>query len=311
MQQFKPKVKALNPQLTRKIQNVLHVNSLTTVCEAAACPNRAECYERNSATFMILGDICTRNCKFCAVKTGKPLPPDWEEPRRVAEAINKLGLHHIVITSVDRDDLPDKGSGFWAVTIKTIKKFNPWVTIEALIPDFDAIPEFLDKVINAKPEIISHNLETVRRLTPLLRSRATYDRSLKVLEYIAKSGITAKSGIMVGLGETKEEVLETMDDLRKVGVSIITIGQYLQPTPKHYPVKEYVHPDVFKFYEEEAYKRGFEFVESGPLVRSSYHAERQIKKKRIDLRNLKPSESDTIPNTQPLEEIDLKKLARK
>ncbi len=293
-----------------KVNQTLTEYGLHTICTSGKCPNLGECWDAGTATIMILGDICTRNCKFCAVKTGKPLPPDLEEPRRVAEAIGKLGLHHVVLTSVDRDDLPDKGSGFWALTIKTIKQFNPWVTIEALIPDFDAVPEFLDKVIAAKPEIISHNLETVRRLTPKLRSRATYERSLKVLEYVAKSGITAKSGIMVGLGETRDEVLETMDDLLAVGVKILTIGQYLQPTPKHYPVAEYVRPEVFEYYREIGLEKGFEFVESGPLVRSSYHAERQIKKKRIDLRHLKPDKVEEIPNTEPLEKINLLERAK-
>ncbi len=289
------------------VDKTLKTYGLHTICVSGKCPNLGECWDAGTATIMILGDICTRACKFCAVKTGKPLPPDLQEPRKVAEAINKLGLHHVVLTSVDRDDLPDKGSGLWALTIKTIKQFNPWVTIEALIPDFDAIPEYLDKVIATKPEIISHNLETVRRLTPKLRSRATYDRSLQVLKYIADSGVTAKSGIMVGLGETKDEVLQTMDDLLSVGVKIITIGQYLQPTPKHYPVAEYVHPDVFEYYRQKGLEKGFEYVESGPLVRSSYHAERQVKKHRIDLRELKPNEFTDIPNTVPLENIDLKK----
>ncbi len=261
-----------------KVGKVLKTYNLHTICVSGKCPNLGECWDAGTATIMILGDICTRSCKFCAVRTGKPLPPDPSEPRKVAEAIKELGLKHVVLTSVDRDDLPDKGSGMWALTIKTIKSFTPWVTIEALIPDFDAIPEYLDKVIDARPEIISHNMETVRRLTPQLRSRATYDRSLQVLQYIAKSGITAKSGIMVGLGETQEEVLELMDDLLAVGVKILTIGQYLQPTPKNYPVKEYVHPDVFEYYRKVGLEKGFEFVESGPLVRSSYHAERQIRR---------------------------------
>ncbi len=289
-----------------RVDKVLKTYGLHTICVSGKCPNLGECWDAGTATIMILGDICTRACKFCAVKTGKPLPPDYEEPRRVAEAIHELGLHHVVLTSVDRDDLYDKGSGLWALTIKTIKQFNPWVTIEALIPDFDAVPEFLDKVIQAKPEIISHNLETVRRLTPILRSRATYDRSLQVLKYIAGSGITAKSGIMVGLGETTSEVLQTMDDLLAVGVKIITIGQYLQPTPKHYPVKEYIKPEIFEYYRRVGLEKGFEYVESGPLVRSSYHAERQVKKQRIDLRNLRPDQVDDLPNTQPLESFDLK-----
>ncbi len=292
-----------------KVDKILKTYGLNTICVSGRCPNLGECWDNGTATIMILGDICTRNCKFCNVKTGKPLPPDYQEPRRVAEAIGKLGLHHVVLTSVDRDDLPDKGSGFWALTIKTIKQFNPWITIEALIPDFDAIPEFLDKVIQAKPEIISHNLETVRRLTPKLRSRATYERSLKVLEYIAKSGITAKSGIMVGLGETIDEVLQTMDDLLNVGVKILTIGQYLQPSPKHYPVQEYIHPDTFEFYKKIGLEKGFQFVESGPLVRSSYHAEQQVKRNNLTLREM-ATNFDYLPNTTPLEQLNLKNLLK-
>ena len=269
------------------VDKILKRYELHTICVSGKCPNLGECWDAGTATIMILGEICTRACKFCAVKTGKPLPPDPAEPQKVANAIKELNLKHVVLTSVDRDDLPDKGATHWAAVVRAIHETTPEVTIETLIPDFDAIEELLQKVIDQKPDIISHNLETVERITPLVRSRATYSRSLQVLEYIAKSGTVAKSGIMVGLGETKDEVLKTMDDLLNAGVSILTIGQYLQPTPKHYPVHEYVHPDIFEFYREEGLKKGFEFVESAPLVRSSYHAEKQVRhKEKIKLSEL-------------------------
>jgi len=258
------------------VQETIRKHNLNTICTSGKCPNLGECWDRGTATLMILGDICTRACKFCAVKTGKPLPPDLNEPKNVAESVKLLKLKHCVLTSVDRDDLPDKGSEIWAETVKEIKKMNPGVTIETLIPDFDAVPELIQKVIDAKPEVISHNLETVRRLTPQIRSRAKYDTSLKVIKHISDSGITSKSGIMVGLGETFDEVVELMDDLRAVGCKIFTIGQYLQPTPKHTEVIEYVHPDVFKKWEEIALDKGFTHVESSPLVRSSYRAERHV-----------------------------------
>jgi lipoic acid synthetase len=226
---------------------------------------------------MILGDICTRACKFCAVKTGKPNAVDLNEPANVAESVKLLKLKHCVLTSVDRDELDDKGAGIWAETILKIKEVNPETTLETLIPDFDAIPELLDKVIKAAPEVISHNLETVRRLTPQIRSRAEYDRSLQVIKYLSDSGVKTKSGIMVGIGETFEEVLETMDDLLNAGCKIFTIGQYLQPTPKHLEVKEYIHPDIFKEWERIGLEKGFKYVESSPLVRSSYHAEKHVK----------------------------------
>jgi lipoic acid synthetase len=226
---------------------------------------------------MILGEICTRSCKFCATITGRPLPVDWNEPERLAETIEKMNLKHCVITSVDRDDLPDLGADFWAQTIRCIKERNPQVTLETLIPDFDANVELIQKVIDARPNIISHNLETVRRLTPLVRSRAKYDTSLKTIETISKSGtVRSKSGIIVGFGEFEEEVFQTMDDLLAVGCQIITIGQYLQPTRKHYPVAEYVTPQQFAKYREIGLQKGFRFVESGPLVRSSYHAEKHV-----------------------------------
>ncbi len=258
------------------VKEIVEQKKLHTICTSGHCPNMEECWGRGTATLMILGDICTRACSFCNVKTGRPLPADWEEPQRVAESVKSMKLKHAVLTSVDRDDLKDGGAEIWALTIRKIKETSPGTTIETLIPDFDGKEELIQKVIDAGPEVISHNLETIRRITPWTRSRAKYDRSLKVLEYIAKSGTVAKSGIMVGLGEKPEEVLELMDDLRNVGVTVLTIGQYLQPTKKHLPVKEYVHPDQFKAYEKAGLEKGFSFVESGPLVRSSYHAEKHV-----------------------------------
>ncbi|MFZ4464716.1 MAG: lipoyl synthase, partial [Bacteroidales bacterium] len=225
---------------------------------------------------MILGDICTRSCGFCNVKTGRPLPADLEEPARVAESVRLMHLKHVVLTSVDRDDLKDGGAAIWAETIRAIKQLDPAPTIETLIPDFDAKEELILQLVKAGPEVISHNLETVRRITPWVRSRAKYDKSLKVLEILSASGVRTKSGIMLGLGETPEEVLETMDDLLKACVQIMTIGQYLQPTRNHLPVVEYITPEQFAYYETEGLKRGFRHVESGPLVRSSYHAEKHL-----------------------------------
>ena len=258
------------------VKEVVKRNRLHTICTSGHCPNMHECWGRGTATLMILGDICTRSCSFCNVKTGRPLPADWEEPGRVAQSVKTLNLKHVVITSVDRDDLDDGGAAIWALTIRKIKEVNPNTTIETLIPDFDGKEALIQQVIDAGPEVISHNLETVRRITPWTRSRAKYDRSLKVLEYVAKSGVTAKSGIMAGLGETPEEVYEMMDDLLRVGVKVLTIGQYLQPTKKHLPVKEYVTPGQFKEYERIGLQKGFKYVESGPLVRSSYHAEKHV-----------------------------------
>ena len=251
-------------------------HKLHTICTSGKCPNAAECWSAGTATFMILGDICTRACKFCNVKTGKPEAVDFKEPLRIARSIKIMQLRHAVITSVDRDDLPDGGSGVWVETILKVKELNPGITMEVLIPDFQGTTSLVQQVIDAQPEVISHNVETVRRLTPQIRSRAKYDVSLDVLRYIAQAGVVAKSGLMLGLGEQPEEVLETMDDLAAVGVSVLTIGQYLQPSNQHLPVQEYVTPEQFKFYEEEGLKRGFKYVESGPLVRSSYHAEKHI-----------------------------------
>ncbi|MBN1337898.1 MAG: lipoyl synthase [Bacteroidales bacterium] len=258
------------------IREIVEINKLHTICTSGHCPNLAECWGRGTATLMILGDVCTRSCRFCNVKTGKPGPADEEEPGRVAETVQKMGVKHCVITSVDRDDLPDKGSGLWASTILRIKEMNPQVTIEALIPDFDGNPVWLQKVMDTAPEVISHNLETVERLTPLVRSRAGYRLSLEVIRYISGSGIRSKSGIMAGLGETEEEVYRTMDDLRRAGCEVFTIGQYLQPTKKHLEVSEYVPPERFEKYRLAGLDKGFRHVESAPLVRSSYHAEKHI-----------------------------------
>lgn len=251
-------------------------HKLHTICTSGKCPNAAECWSAGTATFMILGDICTRACKFCNVKTGKPEAVDFKEPLRIARSIKIMQLRHAVITSVDRDDLPDGGAGVWVETILKVKELNPGITMEVLIPDFQGTTSLVQQVIDAQPEVISHNVETVRRLTPQIRSRAKYDVSLDVLRYIAQAGVVAKSGLMLGLGEQPEEVLETMDDLAAVGLSVLTIGQYLQPSNQHLPVQEYVTPEQFKFYEKEGLKRGFKYVESGPLVRSSYHAEKHI-----------------------------------
>ena len=259
-----------------KVKDVVTKNRLHTICTSGNCPNIGECWAEGTATFMILGDICTRACKFCAVHTGRPLPPDPDEPYRLAESIRKMGVRHAVITSVDRDDLDDKGAGFWSETIRVLKKELLGLTMETLIPDMDGREDLISQIIEAAPEVISHNLETVRRLTPQIRSRAKYDTSLKVVRQISESHLVSKSGIMLGLGEMEEEVLETMDDLIDAGCKVMTIGQYLQPTMDHIPVKEYVTPEKFAEYERIALSKGFRHVESSPLVRSSYHAEKHI-----------------------------------
>ena len=258
-------------------KRIVDAHCLHTICSSGRCPNIGECWGRGTATFMIGGNICTRCCKFCNTNSGRPLPLDKEEPLHVAESIQLMKLNHAVITSVDRDDLPDYGAAHWVETIQKIKELNPQVTMEVLIPDFMGKPELVAQIIDAGPDVISHNMETVRRLTPAVRSVATYDRSLQVLKLVAESPIPAKTGIMVGLGETIAEVEETMDDLLAAGCSILTIGQYLQPTRKHYPVQEYVTPQQFAAYKETALAKGFKMVESGPLVRSSYYAERALR----------------------------------
>lgn len=258
-------------------KKIVDTHRLHTICSSGRCPNIGECWSRGTATFMIGGNICTRSCRFCNTASGRPLPLDADEPHHVAESVRLMGLWHAVITSVDRDDLPDLGAAHWAETIRQIKAVNPTVTMEVLIPDFMGRRELIQQVIDAAPNIISHNMETVRRITPAVRSVARYDRSLQVLEQVAQSGIRAKTGIMVGLGETPAEVLETMDDLLAVGCSILTIGQYLQPSRRHYPVQEYVTPEQFAEYRRIGMEKGFAQVESGPLVRSSYHAEKLMK----------------------------------
>lgn len=258
-------------------KRIVESHCLHTICSSGRCPNMGECWGKGTATFMIAGDICTRSCKFCNTQTGRPLPLDPDEPTHVAESIALMKLSHAVITSVDRDDLPDLGAAHWAQTIREIKQLNPETTTEVLIPDFQGRKELIDQVIKACPEIISHNMETVKRISPQVRSAANYHTSLEVIRQIAESGITAKSGIMVGLGETPAEVEELMDDLISVGCKILTIGQYLQPTHKHFPVAAYITPEQFAVYKETGLKKGFEQMESAPLVRSSYHAEKHIR----------------------------------
>lgn len=258
-------------------KRIVESHCLHTICSSGRCPNMGECWGKGTATFMIAGDICTRSCKFCNTQTGRPLPLDPDEPAHVAESIALMKLSHAVITSVDRDDLPDLGAAHWAQTIREIKRLNPETTTEVLIPDFQGRKELIDQVIKACPEIISHNMETVKRISPQVRSAVNYHTSLEVIRQIAESGITAKSGIMVGLGETPAEVEELMDDLISVGCKILTIGQYLQPTHKHFPVAAYITPEQFAVYKETGLKKGFEQVESAPLVRSSYHAEKHIR----------------------------------
>jgi len=259
------------------VKNLVAKNHLHTICTSGNCPNIGECWNSGTATFMILGDICTRACKFCATITGRPLTPDPEEPARLAETIRLLNLKHCVITSVDRDDLTDGGAAHWASTVTKIKEINPAITLECLIPDFDGKTEFIQKIIDASPEVISHNLETVKRLTPLIRTKARYEKSLGVLRYIAAQGKTAKSGIMLGLGETEDEVIETIGDIYETGCKILTIGQYLQPAFGYMEVVEYVTPEKFGQYRLLALNKGFRFVESSPLVRSSFHAEKHVK----------------------------------
>lgn len=259
---------------TSQVVGLLNHHGLHTICSSGMCPNRGECWGRGTATFMIGGNICTRNCRFCNVTSGKPSPLDKKELSDIVESIKNLKLKHVVITSVDRDDLPDHGAGHWAELIAKIKEECPGVTMEVLIPDFQGREDLIDMIISLKPEVISHNLETVRRLTPSVRSVATYEKSLKVIQRISSAGIRSKSGIMLGLGETEEEILETMDDLLNAGCEVFTIGQYLQPTKTHYPVQDYITPEKFEEYKNIGLKKGFLFVESGPMVRSSYHAEK-------------------------------------
>lgn len=257
-------------------KRIVESHCLHTICTSGRCPNMGECWSRGTATFMIGGDICTRSCRFCNTLTGKPLPLNPKEPEEVAESIRLMGLKHAVVTSVDRDDLPDLGASHWAATVRAIKRVNPSTTLEVLIPDFQGRLDLVDEVIEAAPEIISHNMETVRRISPEVRSAAKYETSLAVLRHIAERGITAKTGIMVGLGETEAEVYELMDDVLAAGVSVLTIGQYLQPSRKNIPVAAYIHPDQFEVYRLKGLEKGFKHVESAPLVRSSYHAEKHV-----------------------------------
>lgn len=261
---------------TSQVVGLLNEHGLHTICSSGMCPNRAECWGAGTATFMIGGNVCTRSCKFCNVATGRPSALDKQEIADIVKSVKELKLKHVVITSVDRDDLPDYGAQHWVDMITALKQECPGVTMEVLIPDFQGHLELVDKVIDAGPEVISHNLETVRRLTPDVRCYATYDTSLAVIGHIAKRGVRSKSGIMLGLGETREEILDTMDDLLAVGCEVMTIGQYLQPSAQHYEVKDYVHPDTFAEYGRIGKQKGFRHIESSPMVRSSYHAEKHV-----------------------------------
>ena len=276
----KPKwlrVKLPTGQKYTQLRGLVEKYDLHTICTSGSCPNMGECWGEGTATFMILGNICTRSCGFCGVKTGRPEDVDWEEPEKVARSIKIMGIKHAVITSVDRDDLKDMGSIIWAETVQAIRRMNPETTLETLIPDFQGLERHLDRIIAVAPEVVSHNMETVRRLTREVRIQAKYDRSLEVLRYLRANGINrTKSGIMLGLGELEEDVLETMEDLRKANVDVVTIGQYLQPSKKHLPVKEFILPEQCKKYEEAGLKMGFRHVESGALVRSSYKAHKHI-----------------------------------
>ncbi len=268
------KVKLSSGENYPKVKKIVELNQLHTICSSGKCPNIGECWSMGTATFMIAGEICTRSCKFCATLSGKPLPLDSSEPMKLAESVRLMKLKHCVITSVDRDDLEDGGAEHWAKTIRAIRELNPNTIIEVLIPDFDGREDLLDIVIDAQPDILGHNLETVERLSNQVRSRAKYDISLKVIEYAKSKGLISKSGIMVGIGETEEEVVELMKDLRNVGCQLFTIGQYLQPTTNNIPVEEYITPEQFDKYKKIGLELGFDHIESGPLVRSSYMAER-------------------------------------
>ncbi len=260
----------------RKVRKLVDDNKVHTICQSGNCPNMGECWGAGTATFMILGNICTRSCGFCAVATGRPLPVEEDEPERVAQAVKTMGVKHCVITSVDRDDLDDCGAGIWARTVNKIREMNPDTTLETLIPDFKGRPELIEQIIDVHPEVVSHNMETVKRLTRLIRPQAKYQRSLDVLRLLKEGGMRTKSGIMLGLGESEPEVLETIDDLAEAGVDVLTIGQYLQPTKMHAKVLEFIRPEQFEKYREYALGKGFMYVESSALVRSSYHAEKHV-----------------------------------
>ncbi len=267
------KIRLQSNEESAEVERIVKQHSLHTICSSGLCPNKAECWRRRTATFMILGDICTRGCKFCATQTGKPLAPDSSEPEKVAESVRLMGLRHVVVTSVTRDDLHDGGAAHWARVVEAIRKENPDATIELLIPDLDAQEDLVKVVLASKPDIVGHNIETVERLTPLVRSRAKYRTSLRTLEIISASGAVAKSGLMVGLGESDDEVLQTLRDLRKAGVEIVTLGQYLRPSLEHYPVAAYITPEKFDWYREKALEMGFSYCASAPMVRSSYLAD--------------------------------------
>lgn len=260
----------------KHVRGLVDTHKLHTICESGNCPNMGECWGEGTATFMILGNVCTRSCGFCAVATGRPDPIDWDEPQRVAEAIHLMKVKHAVITSVDRDEIKDGGSIIWYNTIKAVKALNPETTLETLIPDFKGDRENIQRIIEAAPEVVSHNIETVERLTRQVRIQAKYWRSMEVLKALKEGGMRTKSGIMLGLGEAREEVIQTLEDLRNSQVDVVTIGQYLQPTKKHLPVHRFVHPDEFAEYRKIGYELGFDYVESGPLVRSSYHSEKHV-----------------------------------
>ncbi len=270
------KVKLPTGKAYNKVRSVTKEHKLHTICESGHCPNMGECWGEGTATFMILGNICTRSCGFCSVITGRPLEADINEPRKIAESVDLMNIKHVVITSVDRDDLCDGGASIWSETVRQIRKKNPATTIETLIPDFKGDIDDIQQIINVHPEVVSHNIETVRRLTKQVRVQAKYERSLRALEYLSMAGMRTKSGIMLGLGEQEEEVIQTLNDLRNVGVHIVTIGQYLQPTKKHLPVIDFISPNQFNKYKEIGLSIGFNYVESGPLVRSSYRAEKHI-----------------------------------
>lgn len=272
----KPKIKLFIDKKYLSVKNIVRKNSLHTICSSGNCPNITECWGRGTATFMILGNICTRSCRFCSVETGKPNKPDLDEPNKIAQAVFLMNLKHCVITSVDRDDLDDGGSGLWSESVKAIKLKNPGTTIETLIPDFNGIKNNIQLIIDSNPEIISHNIETVRRLTKSIRNKSIYDRSLNVIKIIKDAGIISKSGMMVGLGETEEEIYTTMDDLLKAGCDIFTIGQYLQPTKNNISVKHYYNDDDFEKFKQIGLQKGFKIVESSKLIRTSYNAEKHL-----------------------------------
>ena len=260
-----------------EVRHIVEEHRLHTICSSGRCPNQADCWSRRTATFMILGDICTRGCRFCATQTGRPLPPDEHEPSEVAESVHLMQLRYVVLTSVTRDDLDDGGAAHWKATVEAVREKNPDAAIELLIPDMEAKPHLLDVILAAKADIVGHNIETVERLTPEVRSRAKYRMSLETLRYLSEQGATTKSGLMLGLGETEDEVLQTLKELREVGVSIVTLGQYLRPSLGHYPVAAYITPEKFEWYRQQALEMGFSYCASAPLVRSSYLAEKALK----------------------------------